>query len=474
VGILRPLSIARSRPRSNMSRKNELYLSRTTRPGQPQPQATSADFEAHANDSHSIWRRIRGDALLFGGGNVGIMAAQLAFRAILIATLVPAEYGRLTLILTIYNTIWIIGASGVPSSVARYIALIAPAPDSSIIRSAAKAAVIPTVIAAMSVAIISGIILNSLAAFVFAAAGLTSLVYSLLTVGILRGRGRMGLAVLVMLIAAVGEIAPLAILWRSGLGVTPLSAFGVFCAGNVIGLVAGVFFTVRTRPREASTMTIAGEKTPSPRQLLGFSMWLGAATIGVALLPLVVRSAAAFQSYTVVAVIDVAILLLSIPQRVGAIILMAVVPHAARSLDKGDMSLTISRREHFLVILPFMLAASVVAFTPIVRTFFDTVGHPAYAKSGVYLALALLAGPARILYGLVEGILIAHGEGRFLAVNSMTVAIAATGLIFAAAALGHTVIAFAVFVAAFWLIYIIAFSRTDRLISIRTSSPAQE
>jgi O-antigen/teichoic acid export membrane protein len=457
-----------------MSHRDELYLARTTNPAQPQPQPTSGKTQSHDREPQSIWRRIRGDALLFGGGNVGIMAAQLGFRAILIATLVPAEYGRLTLILTIYNTIWIIGASGVPSSVARYIALISPAPDSSIIRSATKAAAIPTIVAATSVAIIAGIILSSPAASLFAVGGLVSLVYSLLTVGILRGRGSMGLAVLVMLVAAAGEVVPLAILWRSGVGVTPLSAFGVFCAGNVIGLFTGVFLTIRTRPRGTSTKEIAAPKTPSPRELLGFSMWLGAATIGVALLPLVVRSAAAFQSYTAVAVIDVAILLLSLPQRVGAVILMAVVPHAARSLDKGDVTLTISRREHAFIVLPFILAAGVVAFTPIVRAFFDTVGHPVYAKSGVYLALALLAGPARILYGLVEGVLIAHGEGRFLAVNAGVITIVAAGLIFTASALGHTVIAFVVFVAAFWLIYIVAFSRTGQLANMRTRSFAQK
>ena len=284
----------------------------------------------------------------------------------------------------------------------------------------------------------------------------------------------MGLAVLVMLVAAAGEIVPLATLWQSGIAVTPLLAFGVFCLGNVLGLVAGVFLTVRTRPSVSSTTEITAVEAPSPRELLGFSMWLGAATIGVALLPLVVRSAAAFQSYTAVAVIDVAILLLAIPQRVGAVILMAVVPHAARSLDKGDVTLTISRREHAFVVIPFILAASVVAFTPMVRTFFDAVGHPAYAKSGIYLALALLAGPARILYGLVEGVLIAHGEGRFLAVNAGATTVVASGLIFAACALGYTAIAFVVFVAAFWLIYIVAFSRTGRLAHLRTQPLAQE
>ena len=122
-----------------MPRRNELYLARTSDPVKTQQPSPPETPSSHDIPPQSIWRRIRGDALLFGGGNLGIMAAQLGFRAILIATLVPAEYGRLTLILTLYNTIWIIGASGVPSSVARYIALISPAPDSSIIRSATKA-----------------------------------------------------------------------------------------------------------------------------------------------------------------------------------------------------------------------------------------------------------------------------------------------------------------------------------------------
>jgi O-antigen/teichoic acid export membrane protein len=283
--------------------------------------------------------------------------------------------------------------------------------------------------------------------------------------GILRGRGKIGLAASILPIAAVAEVAPLAILWRSGLGVTPLSAFGVFCAGNTLGLIAGLVFVMRTRPSIGHSTVEVSTPVPTSRELLSFSMWLGAATAGVAVLPLVIRSAAAFDSYTIVAVIDVAIVFLSIPQRIGAVILLAVVPHAARVVDKGAMRLTISRRENIIMITPFVLLAAVVAFTPLIGSFFDAVGRPVYAKSADYFALVLLAGPARILYGLVEGVLIAHGEGRFLAMTVLSVTVIASGLIFAAVALSSSIVAFAVFVTAFWLIYLIGLRRISRLAS---------
>jgi O-antigen/teichoic acid export membrane protein len=123
----------------------------------------------------------------------------------------------------------------------------------------------------------------------------------------------------------------------------------------------------------------------------------------------------------------------------------------------------ISHREHALVILPFVLASALVAFTPLVGWVFTLLGKPEYASSAPYLALALLAGPARILYGLVEGVLIAHGEGRFLALTATLLTALASAMIFAAAALGSIEVAFAIFVAAFWLIYLRGLFRVLKL-----------
>jgi hypothetical protein len=190
-------------------------------------------------------------------------------------------------------------------------------------------------------------------------------------------------------------------------------------------------------------------------------MWLGAATFGVAALPLVVRFAATLDSYTTVAIIDVALVLLSLPQRVGTAILMAVVPHAARS---GTAAMTISRRENLIAIVPFIVVAAIAAFTPTVGWLFDLLGRHVYAKSGEYLAMALLAGPARIMYGVVEGVLIARLDGRFLALTVLSVAVVASGAILAAAALSSALVAFTIFVGAFWVIYLVALARVGRAV----------
>jgi O-antigen/teichoic acid export membrane protein len=420
-------------------------------------------------DSPSIWGQIRRDIVLLGAGNVGVVISQLVFRSILIAVLVPTNYGRLSLVLSIYSFVLVIGASGLPNAVARYIAAITPADDSAIVRSAFRAGAWPTMIAAVLIAAASGVILNSPLAFLYGAIGVSCLVYAAIITGILRGRGRISSAASIMPISGVGEVALLLALLLSGLGVTSLSAFGVFCMGNVIGLIAGIFYTLRTAPSRTSNAEPAQEMSlgtvPSSRQLLGSSMWLGAATVGVAILPLVVRLAAVLDSYTVVAIVDVALVLLSVPLRMGIVIVSAVVPHATRALNKGHKHITISRREQLIVILPFVLAAIIVAFTPIVGWLFDSLGRPEYAKSAVYLALALLAGPARVLYGLVEGVLVAHDEGRFLAFNSLLIAIVASVLIITGAVLGSMVVAFAVFVIACWAVYAFGLQRIHRLSS---------
>ena len=269
----------------------------------------------------SIWRRVRRDLVLLAAGNIGIVVAQLGFRSIVVAALVPESYGRLSLVLSVYNTVWIIGASGLPSAVARYIALIAPADDSAIIRSAVRAAAAPTFIAASLVATVAAILLKSPLAFLVGAVGLSSLVYSLLTMGILRGRGRIGAAASVLPIAGIGELALITVLWRSGL-ITPMSAFAVFCLGNLLGLVVGWLFVMRTAPDRASTaiQPTTGHilrAVPTSRKLLGFSLWLSAATVGITVIPLVLRFAAALDSYTTVAIIDISLVLFTIPQRMG-------------------------------------------------------------------------------------------------------------------------------------------------------------
>jgi O-antigen/teichoic acid export membrane protein len=387
---------------------------------------------------------------MLGAGSVGIVIAQLGFRSILVAALSSNAYGHLTLILSIYNAVWIIGASGIPNGASRYIAAIAPRDDHPIVWSAIRATAWPTLVAAIVIAVVSGVLLKTPMAALLSAAGLASLIYSLLAMGILRGRGHIIAAASILPVAAFSEF-------------TPNSAFAVFCIGNCIGLLAGVVCTIRTRPPRTPEIRLPQGtepgSVPGPRQLLGFSIWLAAATAAVALLPLVMRLVAVIDSYTVVALIDIALVLLNIPQRMGAVIVQAVVPHATRALGTDNASITISRREHAILIIPFAIAAAVVAFTPLFRSFFDLLGKPAYAKSADYLALALLAGPARVLYGLVQGILIAHGDGRFMARNAWSVTITASIAMLAAVLLGSTTVAFGAFVVACWVIYLVGLAR---------------
>ena len=248
-----------------------------------------------------------------------------------------------------------------------------------------------------------------------------------------------------------------------------MSAFGVFCLGNVISIAIGGILVIRTSPmrRHAEKHPANGKHGPVPtsRELLGFSMWLGVATASVAAMPLIMRAAATFDSYTVVAVVDVALVLLSIPQRLGAVIVSAVVPHATRGIQTGKAMLTISRREHLFMVVPFVLAALIVTFTPILGWLFGALGRPEYAKSTSYFALALLAGPARILYGLVAGVLAAHGQGRFLAFNALAITIVASCVIAVGAALGSIVVGFIAFTVACWAIYLNGLLRINRVAS---------
>ena len=404
-----------------------------------------------------IWQRIRRDVVLLGVGNLTVLLAQLGFRGVLIAALAPRDYGRVALIFAVYNTVWIVGASGLPNALARYLAISPPGWDGAIIRAAIRAATIPLATAAVVVAAVAGAVLGSAWALVLAPVGLAALVGSLLAMGVLRGRGRAGHAAAVLPIAALAELLGALLLWRLG-GVSTGSVFAVFALGNVAGLAGGVLLASRTAPaQQSATEPPAG--VPGARELLSFSAWVGAATIGVALLPLVMRAAASLDSYTVVAVIDVALLLFAVPQRIGTVIVLAVVPHASRAAGDRDVRLVLSVREHLLIAAPFLLAAAVAAFTPLVSSTFHALGRPAYASSAGYLALALVAGPARILYGVVEGVLVAHGEGRFLALSALAIAAVAGAAMLALASSSETMTAFGAFAAASWLVYLAGVGR---------------
>lgn len=425
---------------------------------------TGASAEnAPGGTSVSIWRRVRRDIVLLGAGSTAIVIAQLGFRSILVTALSPNAYGHLTLILSLYNTLMIIGASGIPNGASRYISAVAPGDDRPIVSSSIRATAWPALVAAIITAVVSGVLLKTPLAALLAAAGLSSLVYSLLATGILRGRGHIVAAASILPVAAISEVTLLVGLRVSWLPFTPNSAFAVFCIGNCIGLLAGIVCVIRTTPARTPEVQLPQGtepgSVPSPRQLLGFSAWLAVATAAVALLPLIMRLVAVIDSYTVVALIDVALVLLNIPQRMGAVISQAVIPHATRALGTGNAGVTISRREHVILIVPFVAGAAVVAFTPLLGSLFDLIGKPGYGKSADYLALALLAGPARILYGLVQGVLVAHGDGRFLARNAWSVTIAAAVAMLVATLLGSTIAAFGVFVVASWIIYCVALAR---------------
>lgn len=426
----------------------------------------TAAGEATGSPAASIWRRIRRDVLLLGAGSMGTVLAQLVFRSVLVVVLAPAAYGRLSLVLSVYNAAWIVGAGGLPSGVARHIAAIAPRDDSAVVRSAFRAGAWPATLAALVVAGVAAAVLGSPLAFAYGAVGLGCFVYAMIAMGILRGRGRIGAASAVMPIGGAGEVLALAGLVGLGATVTPVSAFGIFCLGNVLGGLAGMMFVARRRSSHGwggeAPASLAQLGAPSARELLGFSIWLGLATAGIAALPVVVRFAAALDSYTVVAVVDVALVLLSIPLRIGSVIVGAVVPHATRALGSPEGLVTISTREQAIVIAPFALGALLVASTNVVGWAFGLLGRAEYGKASAYLALALLAGPARVLYGLVEGVLVARGEARFLAVNSLSTALAASGAVIVTAALGSMLGAFALFVASCWAVYVFGLVRVRR------------
>jgi O-antigen/teichoic acid export membrane protein len=278
-----------------------------------------------------------------------------------------------------------------------------------------------------------------------------------------------------MPVAALAELLLLACLLLPffGLRLTEVSAFGTFCFGNVIGLAFAAMVVVRTTPRARADQTAAVE-TPSGRQLLGFSLWLAGAAAGIAALPLIMRLAAALDSYTQAAIVDLALVIFNVPQRAGSIIAMAVIPHASQAAGKERMALRLTRPQQAIAVVPFVALAIVFAATPVMEWLADAIGRPEYEQSAKYAALVMLAGPARVLYGLSTGILIGHGRARFLCLTVLTVLILSSAVIIVTASQGDTLVAFGVFVAAIWALYLVTFSRAQKLsMEVEAGTPAR-
>src|SRR2546423_1378121 len=66
-----------------------------------------------------MWRRVGRDSLILVGSQLGLVVFQLAYRGLAIHDVSVSNYGRVGLLLAIFNGVTVIGAYGVPTSTAR-------------------------------------------------------------------------------------------------------------------------------------------------------------------------------------------------------------------------------------------------------------------------------------------------------------------------------------------------------------------
>jgi len=417
--------------------------------------------EGHAGQSEAPHqprahvRALARDLGFLGAGMMLFAVQQLLFRTLALATLPASDYGRLSLVLSVYGVVILVGAMGMPDVIVRTLAPLRPEnvdDEIAAINAAIRASAGPTMLAAALAAGVALAVLQEPLSAVLVALGVTCWVYSLVAAGVFRGRGQVRRAASVQPLAGAMQCLG-AIGLAAFEALSTSTAIAVFVLGHFTALGVSARWLVRDNQsinayigRPPSTP----DHAPIPADLLRASAWLGAGMFLTAMLPVVIRAAAALDSYATVAAVDVALTLVAMFQRLGGIVLQALLPHHARATKFNASSPAVSLRVALLTSAPFLLLGLVASSTSAPSDLLSLVGASELTEVGPYLGLALLAAPSRLLYGVAQSRLIARDEPHFLAMNALTTTGAGAVMILALAQSGSVLAAFACFAAMSW------------------------
>ena len=372
-------------------------------------------------DRLAVWSRVGRDTAVFAGAAMLMAVLQAAFRLLAIHDLSIDSYGRAALLLSIFNLALVVGNFGISAAAARLAARSTGLTRGlDVLASVTKAAVIPCLAAGLALGLTTLVLTSSIGLAVLCAAGVFPWVVASVYAAFIRGRGYVWASASVQPANVAAQLLVLAAVSASGVSVGVGWVLISFCIGNVAAFVLSLTYVVRWM-RSSHELDSPRDPEAAPRSVLGFSSWLSlanAALIGLAVIP---RVALVHVSYASVASFDLALLVYSIPQRLTASLVIAVIPLAAARQVAGSRITLPAAGDALVVMVGLVLCDAILWWSDAVPRVLNALGLAHYAAAEPLLLIILLAAPAELFFGIDAAVLQALGRSRSLAKLALAV-----------------------------------------------------
>jgi O-antigen/teichoic acid export membrane protein len=402
-----------------------------------------------------MWRSVGRDSLIFFASACSLVVFQFGYRYLSIDALTVSDYGRVALLLSIFNGATVIGLYGIPATVSRLAARTnGSRRDRELLRAASLATIGPCALAVIIMTVSTYVVTRSPLDSLVAAAGVPPMIWAVLYSGFIRGKGLIWPAAAIQPANLIVQVAALAAMMACGLEIGVGWVLASFYIGNFAALAAAAAYR-RLALRRAPRTDDGPDEEATPGRILSFSVWLALANLAVLMLTIMPRASLAQSSYREVAVFDLALLVYTIPQRLRSSFLIALLPVASVERKRGTRITVPGNGDLALIAGAFLALDGLLWVTHALRFVLAHVGMSAYAGAEPLLLIILLAAPAELFFGLNSGLLQAFGQSRRLCVVSVGVLAVSAALSPLAVVLGASYLA-CILVGAYWMLHFLS------------------
>lgn len=402
-----------------------------------------------------MWRSVSRDSLIFFASACSLVVFQFGYRYLSIDALSVNAYGRVALLLSIFNGVTVIGVYGIPATISRLAARTnGHARDVGLLRAASIATIGPCALATIVMTGATYVVTRSSLDSLVAAVGVPPMIWAVLYSGFIRGKGLIWRAAVIQPANIVLQVVALVAMMALGAKLNVGWVLASFYIGN-FGAYGAALLYRRLALRRANQIDDELDPEATPRRILSFSVWLALANLAVLMLTIVPRIALARSSYREVAVFDLALLVYTIPQRLRSSFLIALLPVASVERQRGARITVPGNVDLAMISVAFLAIDGLLWVTHALRFLFVHVGMSSYTGAEPLLLIILLAAPAELFFGLNSGLLQAYGQSRRLCAVSVGVLGLSVALSPLTAWLGPWYLA-CVLAGAYWLLHFLS------------------
>jgi O-antigen/teichoic acid export membrane protein len=399
-----------------------------------------------------MWRRIARDSIVLGGSALLMAALQVAFRLLAVHALSVSAYGRVGLLIGVFNFAAIFGTFSVPIAAARLAAQSEGlASGLRVMSITLRASAIPSLASSIGFAAVVFAVTGSSSLAALSALGVVPMVVSIVLAGFLRGKGNVVQAAVVQPVNTLAQLLALLLVVMSHSTTTAGWVLGSFYLGNLAAFAVAAVF-IRGWIAGSHGTPVDPPRDGTARDVIRFSTWLTVSNLALIGLTVTPRAVLARLSYQDVAYLDLGLLIYSIPQRLTSSLVLALVPVVARREARGG-PVSAPAIGDFLAITGALFAVDALVWqTHLLPAALRAAGLARYSGAENVLLIVLLGAPAELFFSVNSGLLQATGRSRRLASLTAPVLLASLVLASVLAPLGATWLA-GLLALDYWVLY---------------------